>query len=130
MAKSISHAVSTRVTNISQRAEIPRADIGRGLMQHIMRILTCIVHFIIYYIWRIHDKPFFTQLFDTAWATELIWIVHFIIYFYSNQHMILIFFYVNKIFQLYTFNWYWLWVYLISYSRNMCTLNKISTFWW
>ena len=37
MAKSISHAVSTLVTNI-----------GQGLMQHVIRILTCIVHFIMF----------------------------------------------------------------------------------
>jgi hypothetical protein len=39
--------------------------------QHVLRILTCIVHFIIYFIWIIHDKPFFTQLFDTGLALYL-----------------------------------------------------------
>jgi hypothetical protein len=38
MEKSVSHAASTRVTNISQGAGGPRADIGRGLIQHVIRI--------------------------------------------------------------------------------------------
>jgi hypothetical protein len=50
MAKSVSHTVSIRVTNISQRAVVSRADIGRELMQHVIQILTCIVHFHIFHL--------------------------------------------------------------------------------
>ena len=48
MATSVSYAVSIRITNIGQRVGGPRANIGRGLIQNAIRILTCIVHFIIY----------------------------------------------------------------------------------
>ena len=43
MAKSVSHPISTRDSNIS-----PRADIGRGLIWGVIQISPCIVVFIIY----------------------------------------------------------------------------------
>jgi hypothetical protein len=50
MSKSVSHAVSTREPYITPRATGPRGDIGRGLIRHVIQILTCNVHYIIYYI--------------------------------------------------------------------------------
>ena len=51
----------------------PLADIGRGLIQCVIRILTRIVHFIIYFIWRILDKSFsLSYLIQHAWAMDLI----------------------------------------------------------
>ena len=47
MSKSVSHAVSTREPYITPRATGPRGDIGRGLIQHVIQILTCNVHYII-----------------------------------------------------------------------------------
>ena len=44
MSKSVSHAVSTQEPYIT-----PRVDIGRGLIWHVMQILTCNVHYIIYF---------------------------------------------------------------------------------
>ena len=44
MSKSVSHVVSTREPNIT-----PRGDIGWGLIQHVIQILTCNVHYIIYF---------------------------------------------------------------------------------
>jgi len=38
MAKSVSHAVSTRDTNISPRAKGPKDDIGWRLIQHVIWI--------------------------------------------------------------------------------------------
>ena len=49
MSKSVSHAVSTREPYITTRATGPRGDIGRGLIQHVIQILTCNVHYIIYF---------------------------------------------------------------------------------
>ena len=48
MAKSVSHPISTRDSNISPRAVGPRADIGRGLIWGVIQISPCIVVFIIY----------------------------------------------------------------------------------
>jgi hypothetical protein len=50
MSKSVSHAVSTREPYFTPRATGPRGDIGRGLIRHVIQILTCNVHYIIYYI--------------------------------------------------------------------------------
>ena len=47
MSKSVSHAVSTREPYITPRATGPRGDIGRGLIRHVIQILTCNVHYII-----------------------------------------------------------------------------------
>ena len=44
MSKSVAHAVSTREPYIT-----PRGDIGRGLIRHVIQILTCNVHYIIYF---------------------------------------------------------------------------------
>ena len=44
MSKSVSHAVSTREPYIT-----PRGDIDRGLIRHVIQILTCNVHYIIYF---------------------------------------------------------------------------------
>jgi len=41
MSKSVSHAVSTREPYITPRATVPRGDIGRGLIRHVIQILTC-----------------------------------------------------------------------------------------
>ena len=49
MSISVSHAVSTRESYITQRATGLRGDIGRGLMRHVIQILTCNVHYIIYF---------------------------------------------------------------------------------
>ena len=49
MSKSVSHAVSTREPYITSRATGPRVDIGRGLIRHVIHILTCNVHYIIYF---------------------------------------------------------------------------------
>ena len=49
MSKSASHAVSTREPYITPRATGPRGDIGRGLIWHVIQILTCNVHYIIYF---------------------------------------------------------------------------------
>ena len=48
MAKSVSHPISTRDSNISPRVVGPRVDIGRGLIWDVIQILPCIVVFIIY----------------------------------------------------------------------------------
>ena len=47
MSKYVSHAVSTREPNITPRATGPRGDIGRGLIRHVIEILTRNVHYII-----------------------------------------------------------------------------------
>jgi hypothetical protein len=47
MSKSVSHAVSTREPYITPRATGPRGDIGRGLIRHVIPILTCNVHYIL-----------------------------------------------------------------------------------
>jgi hypothetical protein len=49
MSKSVSHAVSTREPCITPRATGPRCDIDRGLIRHVIQILTCNVHYIIYF---------------------------------------------------------------------------------
>ena len=49
MSKSVSHAVSTQEPYITPRATGPRGDIGRGLIRHMIQILTCNVHYIIYF---------------------------------------------------------------------------------
>ena len=49
MSKSVSHAVSTRKHYLIPRATVQRADIGRGLIRHVIQILTCNVHYIIYF---------------------------------------------------------------------------------
>jgi hypothetical protein len=49
MSKSVSHAVSTREPYITPRATGPRGDIGRGLIWHVIQILTCNVHYIMYF---------------------------------------------------------------------------------
>ena len=80
----------------------PLADIGRGLIQCVIRTLTRIVHFIIYFIWRILDKSFsLSYLIQHAWAMDLISIVIFTqaasdIDFFHADHSFII-----KIFQLY-----------------------------
>ena len=48
ISKFVSHAVSTREPYITPRATGPRGDIGRGLIRHVIQILTCNVHYIIY----------------------------------------------------------------------------------
>ena len=48
MSKFVSDAVSTREPYITPRATGPRGDIGRGLIRHVIQILTCKVHYIIY----------------------------------------------------------------------------------
>ena len=48
MSKSLSHAVSTREPYITPRATGPTGDIGRGLIWHVIQILTCNVHYIMY----------------------------------------------------------------------------------
>jgi hypothetical protein len=49
MSKSVSHAVLTREPYFTPRATGPRGDIGRGLIRHVIQILTCNVHYIIYF---------------------------------------------------------------------------------
>jgi hypothetical protein len=49
MSKSVSHAVSTRESYITPRATGPKGDIGRGLIRHVIQILTCNGHYIIYF---------------------------------------------------------------------------------
>ena len=49
MSKSVSHAVPTREPYITPRTTGPRGDIGRGLIRHVIQILTCNVHYIIYF---------------------------------------------------------------------------------
>ena len=49
MSKSVLHAISTREPYITPRATSPRGDIGRGLIWHVIQILTCNVHYIIYF---------------------------------------------------------------------------------
>ena len=49
MSKSIVHAVSIREPYITPRANGPGNDIGRGLIRHVIQILTCNVHYIIYF---------------------------------------------------------------------------------
>ena len=49
MSKSVSHVVSTREPYITPRATGPRGDIDRGLIRHVIQILTCNVHYIIYF---------------------------------------------------------------------------------
>ena len=49
MSKSVSHAVSIREPCITPRATGPRCDIDRGLIRHVIQILTCNVHYIIYF---------------------------------------------------------------------------------
>ena len=49
MSKSVSYAVSTREPYIIPRATGPRGDIGRRLIWHVIQILTCNVHYIIYF---------------------------------------------------------------------------------
>ena len=49
MSKSVSHAVSTREPYITPRSTGPRGDIGWGLIRHVIQILTCNVHYIIYF---------------------------------------------------------------------------------
>ena len=44
MSKSVSHVISSRDSYTH-----PTGDIGRGLIQHMIQILTCHVHYIIYY---------------------------------------------------------------------------------
>lgn len=48
MAKSASHPISTRDSNISPRAECQRADIGRGLIWDVIQILPCIILYLLY----------------------------------------------------------------------------------
>jgi hypothetical protein len=47
MSKSVSHAVSTREPYLTSRATGPRGAIGRGLIRHVIQILTCYAHYII-----------------------------------------------------------------------------------
>ena len=49
MSKSVSHAVSTRESYNTPRATGPRGDIGQGFIRHVIQILTCKVHYIIYF---------------------------------------------------------------------------------
>ena len=49
MSKSVSHAVSTPEPYITPRATGPRGDLGRGLIRYVIQILTCNVHYIIYF---------------------------------------------------------------------------------
>ena len=49
MSKSVSDAVTTRDSYITPRATGPRFDIGRGFTQRVIQILTCHVHYIIYF---------------------------------------------------------------------------------
>ena len=46
MFKSVSHAVSTREFYITPKATGPRGDIGQGLLQHVIQILTGNIQFI------------------------------------------------------------------------------------
>jgi hypothetical protein len=63
MSKSVSHTVSTREPYIT-----PRGDIGRGLIRHVMQILTCNVHKIWLHKIKInHKNKTFTVDFSDFW---------------------------------------------------------------
>ena len=49
MSKSVSHTVLTREPYITPRANGLRGVIGRGLIRHVIQILTCNAHYIIYF---------------------------------------------------------------------------------
>ena len=49
MSKSVSHDVSTRGPYITPRVTGPRGNIGGGLIRHVIQILTCNVHYVIYF---------------------------------------------------------------------------------
>ena len=49
MLKFASHAVSTRKPYITPRSSDSRGDMGLGLIRHVIQILTCNVHYIIYF---------------------------------------------------------------------------------
>ena len=107
MEKSVSHAVSTRVTNIILKAGDPRADIGRRLIEHMIRILTCIVHFMIFPLENSWITIFHSVICCSIISGfDLNWVGFFIItYFYSSSIWYCFFYvahpFIIKMFQLY-----------------------------
>ena len=84
MSKSVSHVVSIREPCITPRATGPRCDIDRGLIRHVIQILTCNVHYIIY----------FNHAFDNTCILWKFWIFLRTWIFLNFEHFLKFFFFL------------------------------------
>ena len=111
MAKSVSYAVSSRETNIIQRAFRLEGWYWSRVIRHLIRILPCFIHFIIYLNRRVY------RVFTISYISTMPLIIHL---FYENFEFFL------KIFKFFEF----LNIFLImKMDENLDFLGEFEILW-